>query len=320
MATLSPTTEYISTFLKGLLLNENRYSSAFDLAIPGLAPIKKNALGSYGIKDCSSMFKMENTRGKTQQIPTATGFTAVTRVPGVDPAYQNITRTYRNITIDTPIETSVKISKFEKDFWNLPLSEQGDIIARMARALNENVHTALFALASAATQTTFGGSNIGGATTVPTLDVYRKLRTFAEQTQKLPAEDQGHLFLNPSQALYLAGVHGFDATPSAYSKPYDALGDRGNQEYESGDVLRNIAGIKTYKSGLVADGSGATSTYNLYIHGKDKLGVGFGYISGFDVWEDKNTSETKMKFEFEYGVFALDTRAVTKVELIKNPA
>lgn len=316
-ATTISTDQQISSFLKNLRLNELRLSSCLDVSVPGLEGIKKTPGGSYPFKNVSSEFKMDRTRGKSQQIPTINGLTANTRITtGVDSAFQNITRSYRTITINTPIEVAVKFSNFDGDFWNLPINEQADVKARIARAINENIHTNAFALVSSAT-----ASSIGGATTLPTLDFIRKLKDNAENaTNKNPVDDPGYLFLNTSQTNYMAAVHGFDAAPSAYSAPWEKMGDRGLQEYETGLIMKPILGTTICTSNLLSDGSGSTSTYNLYIKGKEKLGVAFGYVSGFDMWDDKNTSEQKIRFECEYGLFILDTRCVYKSELIKQPA
>lgn len=319
MASISPTAEYINSYLKELTQDELRESSGFDLSIPGVAPIKKTQLASYRIKDCSEMFKRDRLKSKTQQIPRATGFTANTRVPGTQIPFQNVTRTYRNITIDTPIEVATKISDFDQQFFNLPINEQQDILARMNRAISNKIHTSLFALVSAATQATYAGGNIGSATTLPTLDVYHKLRANAE-ADKHPTGEPMYNFLYTSQATYLAAAHGFDAAPSAFEKPYNGLGDRGVNEFETGNIIKPIMGIKTCSSQLVSDGSVATSTYNLFIVGENKLGAAFGHVSGFKVWNDNDYSEQRMKFELEYGVFILDERAVYKYELEKNPA
>lgn len=316
-ATTYASAEFISSYLKNLRLNELRLSSCLDLSVPGLEGIKKTPGGSYPFKNVSSDFKQDRTRGKTQQIPTVNGLTANTRITsGVDSAYQNITRSYRNITINTPIECAVKFSNFDGDFWNLPINEQADVKARIARAINENIHTNAFALQSSAT-----ASSVGSATALPTLDIIRKVKDNAENaTNKNPVEDPGYLFLNTSQTNYMAAVHGFDATPSAYSKPYNDLGERGMQEYETGLIMKPILNTTICTSNLIADGSVSTSTYNLYIKGREKLGVAFGYVSGFDMWEDKNTSEQRIRFELEYGLFILDTRCVYRLELIKQPA
>ena len=316
---MTPTAEYISSFLKELMQDELRESSCFGLNIPGVNPIKSTGLSTYRIKDCSEMFKRDRLKGKTQQVPRATGFVANTRVPGTQLPFQNISRTYTNITIDTPIEVATKISNFDEQFFNLPINEQQDIVARMSRAISNKIHTSLFALVSSATQATYAGSNIGSATTLPTLDVYHKLRANAE-ADKHPTGEPMYNILYTSQATYLAAAHGFDGAPSAFEKPYNGLGERGVSEYESGNIIRPIMGIKTCSSQLVSAGSGATSTYNMFIVGENKLGAAFGHVSGFKIWDEPNTSEMRMKFELEYGVFVLDARGVYKYELEKNPA
>lgn len=314
-ATTYAASEAISSYLKSLQLNELRHEGAVDIDVPGLNTIPKTPHGSYPFKNVSDQFKMDGRKGKTQQIPTVNGLTANTRITsGVDSAYQPITRSYRNITINTPIEVAVKFSKFDKDFWQLPINEQAGLKARIDRAINENIQTNAFALQSSAT-----ASAIGGATTLPTLDFIRKVKDVAELTYKNPVNDPGYLFLNSPQANYMAAVHGFDAAPSAYGKPHNDLGQRGVDEYESGLVMKPVLGTKILVSNLVADGSVSTSTYNLYIKGKEKLGVAFGYVSGFEMWDEKNTSETRVRFELEYGLFILDTRCVFRTELIKSP-
>lgn len=308
--------EAISSYLKNLSLFENRYQGSMDIPVDGLSPMKKTPVGSYAFKNISNEFKQDRTRGKTQQIPTYGKLTANTRITsGVDSAYQPWTRSYRNITINTPIEVAVKFTKFDKDFWNLPVSEQANVKGEIDRAINENIQANAHALQSAAT-----ASSVGGATTLPTVDFIRKVKDVAEYTYKNPVEAPGYLFLNSPQANYMATVHGFEATPSTYGKPFNDLGERGVQEYESGMIMKPIANTKILISNLVSDGSVGTSTYNLYVKGEGKLGVAFGYVSGFEMWDDRNTSETRMRFELEYGLFILDTRAVFRTELIKQPA
>lgn len=315
--TTTAAAEAISSYLQSLQLNELRYQGAVDIAVPGLSNIPTTPHGSYPFKNVSSEFKMERTKGKTQQIPTVNGLTANTRITsGADSAYQPITRSYRNITINTPIEVAVKFSKFDKDFWQLPINEQADIKARIDRAINENIQTNAFALQASAT-----ASSVGGATTYPTLDLIRKVKDVAEFTYKNPVEEMGYLFLNSPQANYMAAVHGFDAATSTQTvrAPYNDLGQRGVDEYESGLIMKPILNTKILVSNLLSDGSGATSTYNLYVKGKDKLGVAFGYVSGFEMWDERNFSETRIRFELEYGLFILDTRCVFRCEIIKQP-
>lgn len=321
MAIISPTSEYVSIFLKDYLTNENRATSPFLATIPGLEPIRKSLIGGYSLKDISDSFTSEGQKGgnksKTQKLPRQTALTATDRIPGTDRNYQDINISSRNIEINTKKETATKTSNFEKKFFNLPITDQGNLVKAFARALNETFHSSIHTLLSTATQATYAGSNIGSSTTVPSLDLYSKLYKMAA-VANLDMNVKKYALLNHQQANHLATVHGFDASPSAYSKPYQDLGERGMQEYETGRILRPISDIHTMSSGLLIDASG-TSTVNAFINGDYQIGFALGEVSGFDRFEDKETSEEKFYFEFEYGLFFIDERNVFKFELLKNP-
>lgn len=317
MVTISPSAEYITSFLQELMQDELRASSCFDLSIPGLPPIKKTRLSTYRIVDYSEKFRKEGRRGKTQQIPRASGLSAHQVVPGAQITTSNITRTYRNITIDTPVGIAVETNEFDDYFWNLPIREKQDLMARIGRGCIDYVHRDVFNLVTSATQATFAGSPLGGPTVVVSPDFLRKLKSNIT-TDNHPTNEPLYAILHTDQTDWLAISDLAGTNPGA---PYNTKGDRGLQEYETGDIVRPISGIRICSSGMVVNGSVETSTWNFFIVGEGKIGAAFGHVSGFRIDKDERRvgSPSTIKYEFEFNSFLIDERAVYKFEAKKSP-
>lgn len=318
MASQLSTAEAITGWITELLQDELRASSCFEANLPGIPSIKKTRLSTYKLKDMSSMFVRNGMKSKTQKMPRRTGIEVAPLVPGASVNTSTRTITEINVSLDTIAGGAVEVNGFDKNFFNLPTGEQADIMSTIARGAIEYLHKDIFNLATSATQATYAGSNLGGASTIMSPDLYRKLKENIT-TDKHSTSEPLYNICYPSQADWLAFS---DLGGTANRSPYNDLGERGMKEYSSGDVLDEIGRIKTCTSGLVIDGSVSTSTYNMFIVGENKIGCAFNVpAGGFEFYNDKTRVGSPMivKYEFEFNTFLLDSRCVYKYEAKKSP-
>jgi len=311
MPTITPNQEFVSGYLKELMQDELRAMSCLGLSIPGITAPDVTPLGMYKLKDCSSMFTMEGRKSRTQKIPRVNGLVANTYIQETEPTFQTLTRSYRNISIDPTIGTFVKFNQLDTGYYNIPIDQDSDVMPRIARAIAEKIHREAFLLVSDATQATLNGSNIGGATTVPSLTIYSQLNKMSF-VDKHKNKDKRYLVLTQSQAQDMALNGGI-----ADYQPQNSLGDRGIKQYETGLLMQPVVGIQTITSDLLPDGSTTDSTHNLFIVGEGKIGYA---ISNTIIknWEDNDRSQKKIKAIVQYGLFILDERHVYRTELAKN--
>jgi hypothetical protein len=303
----TPNAEFLSAYITEAIQGPLRSGRLFSFNVPGVS-IKAKAR-TIPIQDGSSFFKNPRSRGKSQQLVQLGAYTPETRIFGTDPAYQNRTRTYRTISINTPIHVADRFMMNDMDFYQIKeLIDQGTLAQEFADAIHDKMETDLLAV----TPTITIGS---GAADVVGLGDYSEWRRNINTTTK---GGKGHVILTEDQETYLSGYQNLNA-------PYNALGQQGVQNLNDGVLMQDYQNISTYSSArLTSDGS--TGAYGLLLapdssKGKagDALGVAIGYMGGFKWIEDKEQECYKCLLSIEYGVYINDTRRVFRLHYKSNP-
>lgn len=303
----TPNAEWLSAYITEAIQGPLRSGRLFTFNVAGVSiPAKSRTIT---IQDGSNFFKNPRSKGKNQQLVQLGAYTPETRIFGTDPAYQSRTRSYRTISINTPIHVADRFMKNDMDFYQIKeLIDQGTLAQEFADAMHDRLETDLLAVTPS---TTIGG----GAADVISLGDYTEWRRNINLTTK---GGKGHAILTEDQETFLSGYQNLNA-------PYNALGQQGVQNLNDGVLLQDYQNISTYSSArLTSDGS--TGAYGLLIapdssKGKagDALGVAIGYMGGFNWIEDKEQECWKALMSIEYGVYINDLRRVFRLHYKSNP-
>lgn len=304
--------ESVSSYIKAFTLDEIRAATCWNVSIPNVSPIRTTDRTTYQVKDCSSFFKSDGRKSKTQWIPTVDGLVAQDFVRGSVMSYQDITRSRIEISVNQYIQCGVMLFSYDKDWmgnhgkWH----EMSDMVQRISRAMAERIHMDIGKLALIATPATYGGSAIGGATIAPSHSLFSNLKSMARYNDLLSTGSWGQ-----STKAFISGSQ-YSQLTSNMPAPYNELGERGMKEYETGDVVAPIAGVNIGYSNLMPQGSTVSSTYNMFMVGEEALGIGFGFSEWIHPAAENDAQRgEKHHLLIEYGTFLLDPRRVFKFEL-----
>lgn len=303
----TPNAEYLNAFVTEAVQEPLRSGRLFSFNVPGVKiPAKQRTIP---VQDGSNFFTQARSKGKSQQLVTVGAYTPETRIFGVDPAYQTRTRTYRTISINTPIHVADRFMMNDMQFYQIKeLIDQGEIATQIADAFHDKIETDLLAVTPSITIGSGAADNIG-------LSDYSEMRRNINNTTK---GGKGHAILTEDQETWLSGYQTITA-------PYNAFGDQGVKNLNEGVLMSDYQGISTYSSARLTNDGGAGS-YGLLLapdpsKGKagDALGVAIGYMGGFKWIKDDEAECYKVVMSIEYGVYINDTRRVFRLYFKTNP-
>lgn len=304
----TPNAEFLNAYITEAVQGPLRSGRLFSFNVPGVSiPAKARTIP---IQDGSNFFTQKRSTGKSQQLVQLGGYTPETRIFGADPAYQSRSRTYRTISINTPIHVADRFMMNDMQFYQIKeLIDQGTLAKEFADAIHDKMETDLLAV-------TPSGASIGaGAADVIGLGDYSEMRRRINTTTK---GGRGHAIFTEDQETYLSGYQNLNA-------PYNALGDQGVENLNDGVLMQDYQNIATYSSARLTT-DGGNGAYGLLLapdpsKGKagDALGVAIGYMGGFKWIRDEEKECYKCVLSVEYGVYINDTRRVFRLHYKSNP-
>ncbi len=306
----TPNAEYLNAYITEAVQGPLREGRLFSFNIPGVSIKAKKS--TIPIQDGSDYFKNKRSKGKSQQIVTVGAYTPETRIFGTEPAYQSRTRTYRTISINTPIHVADRFMMNDMQFYQIKeLIDQGTLVQEFADAIHESIETSLLAV------TPTGASVGGGAADAISFSDYTVMRKEIN-TKSQGSALLGHAILHEDQEAFLAGLQNLNA-------PYNTLGQKGVADLEAGEVVGRFNNIVTHSSKRIPTDGGA-GAYGLLLapdpsKGKagDALGVAIGYLGDFMWIKDQEKECYKAVMSVEYGTYINDTRRVSRLHFQQNP-
>lgn len=303
----TPNAEFLSAYINEAVQPYLRSGRLFSFNVPGVTiPTKARTIP---VQDGSGFFTQNRSKGKTQQLVQLGAYTPETRIFGADPAYQTRSRTYRSISINTPIHVADRFMKNDMQFYQIKeLIDQTNLAQEFANAIHDKMETDLLAVTPS---TTLGA----GAADVISFSDYSEWRRNINTTTK---GGRGHAILTEDQETYLTSFQ-------SITTPYNTLGDQGVKNLNDGILVSDYQNIATYSSArLTSDGS--TGAYGLLLapdtsKGKagDALGIAIGYLGSFKWIDDQEEECYKALMSIEYGVYINDTRRVFRLHYKSNP-